>query len=45
MYEKLNFVKVLDESDNINRRADKTPRLFMAIDCASTKPAATNASS
>jgi ribosomal protein S18 acetylase RimI-like enzyme len=45
MYEKLNFVKVLDESDNINRRADKTPRLFMAIDCATTKPAATNTSS
>jgi ribosomal protein S18 acetylase RimI-like enzyme len=32
MYERMNFNCILDEADNINRRMDKVPRLFMAVD-------------
>lgn len=32
MYEKLQFSCVMKEEDNINRRMDKVPRIFMAID-------------
>lgn len=32
MYEKLKFSLVLKEEDNINRRMDRVPRVFMSID-------------
>lgn len=32
MYEKLQFACVMKEEDNINRRMDKVPRIFMSID-------------
>lgn len=38
MYEKLQFVCVMKEEDNINRRMDRLPRIFMAIDVPVAKP-------
>ncbi len=32
MYEKLKFSLVLKEEDNINRRMDRVPRIFMSIE-------------
>ena len=38
MYEKLKFVCVMKEEDNINRRMDRLPRIFMALDVPVAKP-------
>lgn len=38
MYEKLSFQTVMREEDNINRRMDRLPRIFMSIDVPKTKP-------
>lgn len=32
MYNKLNFVCVMKEEDNINRKIDRVPRIFLAVD-------------
>ena len=37
-YQKLLFQCVMSEEDNINRRMDRTPRIFMSIDVPITKP-------